>query len=464
MSRHMKIGAVAAALTVVLVTLGATLGRAQLTSLLGPEKETLVYDGDIRMDTGGIKIKPWGSGKAEPVNDGYHYYVGPEVLKVTSQGPYQGVVLQLGRPADLAPYLSSHTGFIELRVMPAQFKRVKAPKADRTQGRAGTRGGAAGGGAGGGARGGAGGGGGRGGGGGGGGRGGGGGGGGRRGALPADTMLAENGSTFTLELAQMGGGGGGGGGRGGAGGGGGARGGGRGGGGGGGGRGGAGGGGRAGQGATPPGATVVTTEIGFSARSLRLVLFTDKGSMVANDVPIAQTVKDGRGWYRVYYPLSRFTGATGATTLRAVGLFADESEAFYLGQIRLVIDRTQVKSTLKAEPAITQTGKVVEFSVGLTGGNIDPDIAWDFDEADGVRKQAVGDNVKYVFKKPGDYVVTAVIEDRSGVQEPMRKKIGVRVEKGPEVATPASGGSTLAGGGNTGGATAAGKRPTFEVQ
>jgi len=462
MSRYMKIGVVVAALTVGLVALGATLGGAQLSSLLGPEKETLVYDGDVRVDSGGIKIKPWGSGKADPVNDGYHYYVGPEVLKVTSQGPYQGIVLQLGRPADLAPYLSSHNGFIELRVMPAQFKRIKAPKVDRTQGRAGTRGGAGGGGAGGGARGAGGGGGGgaRGGGGGGGGRGGGGGGG-RRGALPADTMLAENGSIFTLELTQMGGRGGGGGGRGGGGGGGG-----RGGGGGGGRAGGQGGatGGRAGQGVTPPGATVVTTEIGFSARSLRLVLFTDKGSMVANEVPMAQTVKDSRGWYRVYYPLSRFSGATGATTLRAVGLFADESEAFYLGQIRLVIDKTQVKSTLKAEPAITQTGKVVEFSVGLTGGNIDPDIAWDFDESDGVRKQAVGDKVKYVFRKAGDYVVTAVIEDRSGVQEPMRKKIGVRVEKGPEVATPASGGSTLAGSGNTGGATAAGKRPTFEVQ
>jgi hypothetical protein len=206
----------------------------------------------------------------------------------------------------------------------------------------------------------------------------------------------------------------------------------------------------------------VTNEIGFTARSLRLVLFTDKGSMVANEVPMAPTIKDARGWYRVYCPLSRFAGAAGASTLTGVGLFADESEAFYLGQIRLVVDRTEVKATLKAEPAITQTGKVTEFSVGLTGGNIDPEVAWDFDTVDGVKRQAVGGKVKYIFKKPGDYVVTAVIEDKSGVQQPIRKQIGVRVEKGPEVALP-PGESKLAGSETTGGA-AGSKRPTFEVK
>ena len=155
--------------------------------------------------------------------------------------------------------------------------------------------------------------------------------------------------------------------------------------------------------------------------------------MIANGVPVEQTLKDERGWHRVAYPLTRFAGDAGAGRLEAVGIFTDEQEEFYLGQVRLVIDKTAVKSAIKAEPAITQTGKVVEFSVDLTGGNIDPDVAWDFDESDGVKRQAVGPKVKCVYKQPGDYIATAVVEDRSGVQDPVRKKIGIRVQQATAV-------------------------------
>jgi hypothetical protein len=192
-------------------------------------------------------------------------------------------------------------------------------------------------------------------------------------------------------------------------------------------------------------------------------LFTDKGQLVANEVPISESLKGERGWYRIAYPLSRFTGVGEASRLDGVGVFADEQETLYLGQVRLVIDKTAVKSTLKAEPAITQTGKVVDFTVGLSGGNIDPEIAWDFNESDGVKRQAVGDKVKYVFKEPGDYIVTAVVQDRYGVQEPIRKQIGVRVEKATEP-VKASAASETRGGLAESAIKGAEKQPTFEVK
>jgi hypothetical protein len=173
-------------------------------------------------------------------------------------------------------------------------------------------------------------------------------------------------------------------------------------------------------------------EIGFSARNLRLVLYTDAGTMVANEVPIAEGVKDDRGWYRVSWPVARFSQAAGATQVQAVGLFSDEAEVFYLGQVRLLIDRQAVKAAVKAEPGVTKTGAVVEFSTELTGGAIDPEVTWDFDEGNGVQKQAVGPKVKYVFKKPGDYIVTATIADRSGIQPEVKKTTGVRVEQAAE--------------------------------
>ncbi len=76
------------------LTLLVGLASAQLGgNLVGPEKQAIIYDGDLQSDSGGIKVVPWGSGKAEPVYD--ETYVGPQVLKVTSQGAYQGIVLQL---------------------------------------------------------------------------------------------------------------------------------------------------------------------------------------------------------------------------------------------------------------------------------------------------------------------------------------------------------------------------------
>lgn len=115
MSRKRMAGLI---LALAVVVLGAGLGQAQIASLVGPEREAIIYDGDLQLDSGGIKVLPWGSGKAEPVYD--KTYIGPQVLKVTSQGPYQGIVLQLHRPASLADFLGSGQGYLDLRVMPAQ--------------------------------------------------------------------------------------------------------------------------------------------------------------------------------------------------------------------------------------------------------------------------------------------------------------------------------------------------------
>ena len=86
-----------------LVALGVS--QAQIMRLVGPERQTLLYDGDIEADSGGITVTPWGSGEAESVYEAT--YVGPEVLKVTSQGPHQGIVLHFNRPADLSEFVDS---------------------------------------------------------------------------------------------------------------------------------------------------------------------------------------------------------------------------------------------------------------------------------------------------------------------------------------------------------------------
>jgi hypothetical protein len=118
--------------------------------------------------------------------------------------------------------------------------------------------------------------------------------------------------------------------------------------------------------------------------------------------------------------------------MHAVGLYADQGDSFYLGRVRLLTDRTPMKVLVKVQPSITVTGQMVDCTAGLAGGAIelDPEFTWDFDQSDGIQKQAVGRQAKYLFKKPGDYLVTCTVTDRAGVRESVSQTVGVHVEAG----------------------------------
>ncbi len=367
-----------------LVALGVS--QAQIMRLVGPERQTLLYDGDLEADSGGITVTPWGSGEAESVYEAT--YVGPEVLKVTSQGPHQGIVLHFKHPADLSDFVDSRFAYLDLRVSPAQTRGEIAQREQEREERR-TRTGAAAGRAGG--------------------RGGG---------------IGGRGGGMGGRGGGMGGRGGGGGGRGGGGGG---RGGGM------GGR----GGGMGTRGATraTPGTAAGRIAAGgspeekiFVLRNLRVVLFTDQGPMIADSVPVGVMPKDAQGWVPVTVPLSQMENIESASTVRAIGIFADESDVFYLGRVGLLVDRNPVEVTVSANPSITRINRVIEFSAELRGGPINPRFSWDFDKSDGIQEQALGAKVKHVYKKPGDLLATCTVTDRAGVQPEVAKSIGIRVE------------------------------------
>ncbi len=170
------------------------------------------------------------------------------------------------------------------------------------------------------------------------------------------------------------------------------------------------------------------TEKQFTARNLRLVLFTDKGQLVADDVPVGIFPKDERGWTPVTVSLAQLKGPQGATQVRAVGIFSDESEVFYLGRVRLIEDNRPVDVTVKAEPLFARPDQVITFTASLRGGPVAPIISWDFDKSDGIQQQAFGPEVKYLYKKPGDYQITCTVTDKAKVRAPASATVGIKVE------------------------------------
>lgn len=353
----------AIAFAVVLLGVGvvAATGRAQLKSLIGPEKQHFIYDGDLELDSGGIEVTSWGSGRADSVYE--ETYVGPEVLKVTSHGSRQGIVLHLQRPASLEEFLTSDAAYLDLRVLPGQ-PPLEVRKAEEIQEREALRGA-----------------------------------GGRTRGAPAGRTGggARGGAMGGARGGPMGGA-----------------------------RGGA----MGGQQRTPrPGGERGAAEQNaFTARHLRVVLFTDAGMMIGESTPIGVLPKDDHGWLPVVLALSQLKGAEGAATVRAVGVFADQAEVFYLGRVSLLVDRRPVEVTVNAEPLFTRTNRIVEFTASLRGGAIHPEFSWDFDDRDGIQKQALGDSVKYMFKEPGNYLVTCTATDRSGARSPIAETVGIRVE------------------------------------
>jgi hypothetical protein len=171
----------------------------------------------------------------------------------------------------------------------------------------------------------------------------------------------------------------------------------------------------------------------LTLHNLRLVLFTDQGQLIGDPVAVTATSKDKRGWIPVSAALARFTGAKGARELRAVGIFADRSDTFYLGQVRLIVDRTPVKVGVHAKPGVARPDELVDLTTELSGGPVDDaQVSWSFGEGGQEQGQAFGSHVKYIYKKPGDYIVTATVRDKAGVRPPATGSAGVHIEETPK--------------------------------
>ena len=80
-------------------------------------QELMLYNGDAGRDRGGIRLESWGSGYISETT-GAHY-IGPQVLRVLSQGYYQAAILGFKDPAPLKDFLGNPNAYLEMWLKPS---------------------------------------------------------------------------------------------------------------------------------------------------------------------------------------------------------------------------------------------------------------------------------------------------------------------------------------------------------
>jgi len=176
-------------------------------------------------------------------------------------------------------------------------------------------------------------------------------------------------------------------------------------------------------------------------KSIRMIITTTDGMRSEAILPAATSSSNDRGWKQAGIPLQAIRGFNSTNKIiKSIGFAGDVSTAFYIGDMRVLNDKTPVRG----EPNFRtlQTFKNAEnvFSATGFGGSSVLKYTWDFDDADGIQVDAEGQAVRYKYRiasddaanpgsirKDGVFIVTLTISDAYGLKEPYSTQIKVKV-------------------------------------
>lgn len=138
----------------------------------------------------------------------------------------------------------------------------------------------------------------------------------------------------------------------------------------------------------------------------------DDTAYVPLSFPVAAALRKGGG-----ADVSRPVPAGPGAQLAQIAIFGDKYQQFYLGEITLVTDDTEIA----VEPLDEQTATIndaLTFTGDAQGGASTLKYSWDFDATDGIQEDKVGQATSYTFRKAGKYKVTLTVSDVDGLKKP----------------------------------------------
>ncbi|MEI7984195.1 MAG: PKD domain-containing protein [Armatimonadota bacterium] len=176
-------------------------------------------------------------------------------------------------------------------------------------------------------------------------------------------------------------------------------------------------------------------------KMMRIIIATTDGMKSEAFIPAATTVGIDRGWKQAGIPLQAIKGFDKSNKIiKNISFSGDVSTAFYLGDIRVINDRTPIRGETSFRTAVSNVNSSLTFSATGYGGSSILKYSWDFDDADGIQADAEGQSVKYTFRtasndltnastrRPnGEFTITLTISDTFGLKDPYSTTIKVKV-------------------------------------
>lgn len=160
-------------------------------------------------------------------------------------------------------------------------------------------------------------------------------------------------------------------------------------------------------------------KVGF----FRIVATVNGQQLVAEDQPI-DLRRTESGWTTFSFPLAAFKGnrPSGAAMLSQLKIFGDRPDVFYIGEIRTLIDESEIYLEESPEEQTVSPYDPVQLTVLASGGLASVEYVWDFNKTDGLQDEAYGENVFYSWPVQGDYVVTLRVRDINNVKPELRQE------------------------------------------
>lgn len=196
--------------------------------------------------------------------------------------------------------------------------------------------------------------------------------------------------------------------------------------------------GRGGEGG--PGAPGGSSSTSSTLKSIRIIVTTTDGKKSEAIISTSAASSGERGWRQAGIPLQAIKGFDKTNKIiKDIAFSGDVSTAFYIGDMRILSDKTPIRAEPNFRNAVATTNDNIIFSANGFGGSSVLKYEWDFDETDGIQVDAEGQSVRYRFRIPsndqaggrvkpgGVYVVTLTVRDQYGLKEPYSTTIKVKI-------------------------------------
>lgn len=181
----------------------------------------------------------------------------------------------------------------------------------------------------------------------------------------------------------------------------------------------------------PPGSTDIyagSSTSGKPIRRVQVILFLESGKGMETQVDVSSYRLQEDGWMVISLPFAALKGDLNISEykMRRLALTGDGTEAFHIGEIRVMKDSTPLEAYAGEEKETGRNYSIVFHGTAKTGASA-VKYSWDFDKNDGIQEQAVGELVSYRYNQAGEFTATLTVTDIFGIKKPAISTVRVKI-------------------------------------